>query len=307
VRYDVLILGDYFYDLIFSGLSQLPALGEERFSRDLVTTGGATYITVCALHRLGVRVGWRGHFGSDMYSVAIIELAQREGIDLSLARVADAPYRRVTTALPLHGERAFATYVDPEPADLHAFWLEALHTADYRHVHLGGALPLKQLAPLAAAAHRRGATVSMDCQDVALLYSDCQWQEMLALVDVFMPNAREARLITGLDHVEEAAQRLLDWTKCVVIKDGASGAVIGGGGRVQRVAGIDAGVCVDTTGAGDCFNAGFLYGMICEGAPLERCALYGNICGGLSVTGEGGATHAPDLATLRAWAGKHAV
>ncbi|MDX2140753.1 MAG: PfkB family carbohydrate kinase [Chloroflexota bacterium] len=303
--YDVVVLGDYFYDLIFSGLQAFPVLGQEKLSHELVTTGGGSYITVCALHRLGVRVGWRAHFGNDEYSRQIYQLAAGAGIDLQLARVADTPYRRVTTALPMQGERAFVTYADPPPPDRHEFWRIALETTRYRHLHLPGAIAPDRLAPLVSAARAAGASISMDCQDVALLYKECEWQKLVGMVDVFMPNAREARLIAKTDDLDAAMRLLLDWGQVIVIKDGGSGALVGkGSGAYTRVPSITAGDCVDTTGAGDCFNAGFLYGYVCEGASVEQCTRYGNICGGLSVTGEGGATHAPDLASLRAWVEK---
>lgn len=306
--YDVLVLGDYFYDLIFTGLEAFPVLGQEKISKDLVTTGGGAYSTVCALHRLGVHVGWRAHFGSDEYSEAIFQLARQEGIDMSISRRSPLPYRRVTAALPLHGERAFVTHVDPAPEDKQEFWMTALRDVRYRHVHLGGALPEERIAPIATLVHQRGATLSMDCADVPLLYNNHAWQDTIMHLDVFMPNAREARLITRADGLEAAMQRLLEWCPVVVVKDGANGALVGGRDdssvTIVRAAAIDAGACVDTTGAGDCFNAGFLYGWVKEKAPLSRCALYGNICGGLSVTGEGGATAAPDLDMLLAWAAK---
>jgi sugar/nucleoside kinase (ribokinase family) len=250
-----------------------------------------------------VRVGWRAHFGSDEYSDAIYALAKREGIDLSLVRRAETPYRRVTAALPLHGERAFVTHADPDPDDQLKFWADALDSADYRHVHIGGALPPNQLTPLAREIHARGATLSMDCADVPLLRERHLWGKLLPQLDIFMPNAREARMITGEDAIEDALQALLKHCHLVVIKDGAAGALIGQGDeKPLRSPGIRMGACVDTTGAGDCFNAGFLYGWGVERAELARCALYGNICGGLSVTGEGGATTAPTREDLMRWA-----
>jgi sugar/nucleoside kinase (ribokinase family) len=87
----------------------------------------------------------------------------------------------------------------------------------------------------------------------------------------------------------------------VVIKDGANGAWIGCEGETCHVPAVDAGPVVDTTGAGDCFNAGFLFGHVVEKAPPEICARYGNICGGLSVTQVGGSTASPTREQLMYW------
>lgn len=301
---DLLLLGDYFFDIIFSGLVEFPALGREVYSDSITSTGGAMYITAAALRRLGVRVAWPAQFGDDPYSRYVYELALNEGIDLSLARFLDTPYRRITSSMPLHGERAFLTYADPEPHDLFDFWLHVVQTSDYRHLHLGGLEPPEHIAPIFKVARQRGATISMDCQDDPLLCLDCDWQEFLSLVDIFMPNAREARMITKLDDVEDAARLLSEWVGKVVVKDGANGAWVASRDTLLHSPAIQAGQVVDTTGAGDCFNAGFLFGHIVEGQPDEVSARYGNICGGLSVTGIGGATTVPTHDELMRWLAK---
>ncbi len=299
--YDIVLLGDYFYDLIYTGLAEFPSLGREIFSTAMTSTGGAMFITAAALRRLGANVGWAGTFGSDEYSRFVWELAAKEDIDLHLARTLGRPYRQITTSMPLHGERAFVTYSDPEPKDRYDYWLEIAESASYRHLHLGGVMPLQLIMPILSAAQTRGATTSMDCHDVPELVSACDWKRLLAVVTVFMPNAREALMVTRRDDVQSALRLLMDWVSVVVIKDSANGAWIGHDGKIFHIHSIDAGRVIDTTGAGDCFNAGFLYAWVVERQPLEVCGLFGNICGGLSVTGVGGATNAPTRSELQAW------
>ncbi|MCC6805675.1 MAG: carbohydrate kinase family protein [Anaerolineae bacterium] len=304
--YDILLLGDYFYDLIYTGLPAFPKLGQECYCSGVTSTGGAMFTTAAALRRLGAHVGWVTNFGTDEYSRFVRELSQKEGIDLAWARTLDAPYRRITSAMPYEGERAFLTYVDPDPVDFYEYWLQAVEHADYRHLHVGGLMPEEWMEPVFSRAKARGATVSMDCQDTPQLYSACDWAEALATVDIFMPNAREARMVTGLDDVELAARKLNEWVNVVVVKDGERGAWVAAEGHVWLVPGIHAGEVLDTTGAGDCFNAGFLYGRLIENAPYQVSARYGNICGGLSVTGVGGATAAPTYTELKEWLAKTA-
>lgn len=299
--YDIITLGDYFYDLIYCGLTEFPELGREIISEDVVTTGGAMYITALSMHRLGVKVGWPAYFGNDYYSESVYGFAKNEGIDLSLAKRVNRPYRRVTTALPLHGERAFVTYTDPEADELHLHWLEMLHSCEFKHVHLGGLHAIDKLDRLIDYAHSIGATVSADCQDGTHLQDARKCQEQIAKLDIFMPNKREALLVAEHKTILESIMRLAEIVPMVVVKDGAGGAWSSYDGQIDRADAINAGEVIDTTGAGDCFNAGFLYGHIIEKAPAQRCLQYGNICGGLSVTAQGGATAAPTRSELMQW------
>ncbi|HEX2908670.1 MAG TPA: carbohydrate kinase family protein, partial [Phototrophicaceae bacterium] len=264
MKYDILLQGCYFFDQIFSGMPEFPALGREIFARDLTTTGGAMFITAAALRRLGTRVSWAATFGNDYYSKFVYDLAQGEGVDLAFAKHIDRPYRLVTTSVPFQGERAFITYADPEPEDEQGYSLKVVEQCDFKHLHFGGFIAYHDLKPLADLAHQKGATVSMDCQDGDYLQQPCACQDALSLVDIFMPNAREARLITETEDVPVAVQKLTERAKLVVVKDGANGAWVGQGGEILHAPAIAVGPVVDTTGAGDCFNAGFLYGQVVE-------------------------------------------
>jgi sugar/nucleoside kinase (ribokinase family) len=300
--FDIVILGDYFFDQIFTGMPAFPELGREVVSEGLTATGGALFTTVVALKRLGARVGWLGTFGSDSYSRYVYELAEREGVDLSLVCHLQRPYQRVTTSVPYNGERAFITYTDDDLPDQHACWLRSLERISFRHVHVGGLMSPDDARPFRELTRSRGATFSMDCQDSPLLAQPDVCRQALALADIFLPNTREACAITGAETPDAALQALRTPGTLVIVKDGENGVWIPDGDEaVKRVPGIDAGPVIDTTGAGDCFNGGFLYGLICEDVPLEQCARYGNICGGLSVTGVGGADRAPTYEQLQQW------
>lgn len=300
-HYDFLLLGDYFFDMIYSGLEQMPVLGHETYTQNLIATGGAMYTTAVAMRRLGANVGWATHFGNDYYSQYVRNLAINETLDLSLARNFDHSYRRVTTALALHGERAFVTFIDPEETDMHDYWLQTMDQCTFRHLHFGGLVHPDNVKPFMEKAHPLGATVSMDCQDVPMLKESYAWHEIVNTTDIFMPNAREAMLLTGVGDVPSALHQLGRWCdgRLVVVKDGSNGAWAIHQGAIFHVDALPVTEVVDTTGAGDCFNAGFLHAYIVEHQPIETCLRYGNVCGGCSVQGMGGSTTAPTYAQLK--------
>jgi sugar/nucleoside kinase (ribokinase family) len=299
VRYDILTLGDYFFDQIFSGLPRFPVLGCETYADELVSTGGAMYISVAVLTSLGAKVGWPAYFGDDYYSCFVRGLARQNGIDLELAKIVERPYQRVSTSIPYQGDRAFVTFVDPEADDLQQHWLESMDRCEFSHLHLGGWTPVAQLRLLAEKAHRKGATVSMDCQDVQCLLNPSTCLDPLEFVDIFMPNAREAKIVTESNDIESALEKLMSLVKLAVVKDGENGAWIGHKGTIIHSPAIFSGRVVDTTGAGDCFNAGFLFGHLVENLSLDTCLRYGNFCGGFSVASVGGATKTPTYDELK--------
>src|SRR6476620_6997721 len=110
--YDVLLLGGYFCDLIFTGLPELPRLGAEVYGSAFDMVPGAAYTTALALRRLELRAGWACDFGDDFFSQFVLESARRVGLDSSLFRMHAGPVRRVTAALSFPHERAFVSFAD---------------------------------------------------------------------------------------------------------------------------------------------------------------------------------------------------
>jgi sugar/nucleoside kinase (ribokinase family) len=132
---------------------------------------------------------------------------------------------------------------------------------------------------------KAGIKVFLECQVHRTTLDNPAVVDLLQTVDIFAPNDHEALELTGAATVEAALAQLAELTPKVVIKMGRRGAIAQAYGEVVHVPALKIEV-LDTTGAGDNFNTGFIYGYLRDD-PLETCLRYGNICGGLSATGYG--------------------
>jgi sugar/nucleoside kinase (ribokinase family) len=264
---DILLPSTYFCDLVFAGLPEIPKLGDEVFCRDLKVIPGGGFIPSVALNRLGLQVNWACDFGNDFFS---------------------------------RYERAFLSYIDPLPSiDLPA--LIRQNPAKYllfMSLQYGPGF-----VDIIQSAREQGSLVFMECQAPhGASLDDPEIISALRSVDIFAPNQDEALRLTGETDVESALYRLAQFTPTVVIKLGAEGAIARREGKQVRVDGLTVSV-VDTTGAGDNFDCGFLYGLL-RHYSLEDCLRCGNFCGGISTTASGGWEASPTAAQLELWLAK---
>ncbi|HEX9090842.1 MAG TPA: carbohydrate kinase family protein, partial [Anaerolineales bacterium] len=105
--FDVIVIGSYSIDLIFSGMAEFPQLGKDILSTGFKMTPGESFIAAVGLHRLGVNVGWAADFGNDDFSQFALRCAREEGLDESLFVFHEQPYRRISAAASYPHERAF--------------------------------------------------------------------------------------------------------------------------------------------------------------------------------------------------------
>lgn len=297
-RCEILIPGHYYCDLVFTGLPSFPALGSEVFTENLAVVPGGCLNSITALRRLGVNVGWLGEIGTDPFSHVVSQWAEREGLDRRWLIQRDGPFQRVTVALSYPTDRAFITYIDKAP-QLYDRVRAAVENDECAHLHFTGLYVNERGPDLLRACRSRSIGVSMDCQHREDTLADPLVRETLRLVDVFMPNATEAMRLTGETSIEAAAGVLRGYVPLLVIKDGERGAQAWQGNDHWQADALHVQV-VDTTGAGDVFNAGFLAAYRDE-MDLPTCLKWGNICGGLSTTGYGGASAAPTRAVVEAY------
>jgi sugar/nucleoside kinase (ribokinase family) len=292
---DVLVAGPWFADLIFRGLSRPILPGTEVFADEFTLLPGGAFSLAMALHRLGHDVVWATDFGDDLFSQHVLSIARAEGLNEVGFRHHPIPLRSLTVVLSYPHDRAMATYQDRiRPPSLATLLREhhprtlLLPSLQYGHA-TRAALCL---------AHELGIQVFMDCQDVPGTLDTPTMRDTLAQVDIFAPNTDEALRLTGTTTVEDALDALADLMDTVIIKRGRAGATAVQRGQRYDVAGIPLAV-VDTTGAGDCFNAGFIHAQL-AGDDLPDCLAAGVACGAAAIT-DLGSNAAPNLVQLQQW------
>jgi sugar/nucleoside kinase (ribokinase family) len=243
------------------------------------------------MHRLGIKVGWAADFGNDDFSLFTLKHAREEGLDESLFVMHDRPYRRISAAASFPDERGFITYYDPDPQVPAA--IPALIKTQARLVFIPGLYSgnFLKLGKNLIQSKKMGLVMDGNSSFGDILGKDKQCkavQEAIRSADIFLPNAREARRITGEQDIRRAIGRLGELCPLVVVKDGANGSYSCLKGEISYVPSIPV-TPIDTTGAGDNFNAGFLRAWM-DGYPIEISLKWGNIAGGLSTTELGGTT-----------------
>jgi ribokinase len=286
---DVLAVGDLFQDLVMSGFPAWPHPGEESFATAFhKEIGGGAAITACGLARLGLRVGVAGVVGKTEGQWMLDQL-NAQGVSTRGIRTTAAEPTAFAVSVSTAKDRTFLTYngANRELPALVDELVSTLGSAQIRHVHLAHAMnPLNAQAAFEALAGDRR-TLSVDVGWHPEWYADRRAVGALRLANVFFPNEREAEVITG----ETEPRRMLEvfqrmGLNRVALKLGKSGAALLWDGEryFQKPGNTDA---VDTTGAGDCFDAGFLYAWL-TGMEPKSCLNVGTVCGEMSARAIGG-------------------
>jgi sugar/nucleoside kinase (ribokinase family) len=290
-RFDVTIAGELNLDLILYGLpEQLAPERELLADRMMLTLGSSSAIVAHNLSVLGSRVGFQSRIGDDPLGQIALERLQQSGVDVSrVRRVPGAITTGLTVILRHEAWRNILTYLGTI-AELSWNDLDLDYLADSRHFHLSSYYLQRGLRPrvgeLFQQLKARGLTISLDTNDDP----DDRWEggleEVLRHVDVFLPNEREACKAAGTEELEAAVKKLSSFVPLVVVKLGRKGALAQRGAERIVVPAKEV-VAVDTVGAGDSFDAGFLHEFV-RGSDLAICLASGNLAGALSTTRPGG-------------------
>jgi sugar/nucleoside kinase (ribokinase family) len=296
--FDLIVVGEINPDLILTGGDLAPEFGqtEKLVEGAKLTIGSSSAILACGASRLGLRTAFVGVVGDDEFGRFMLRQMVDRGVDVSACVVDPTLATGLSVILSQPHDRAILTY-SGSIAALRADQVDRTLLRRARHLHVGSFFLLDALRPglvdLYDEARALGLTTSLDTNWDPAGGWNGGLAELLPKCDLFMPNQAEACLIAGRSHLPEALDVLAAQVPTLAVKLGPQGGL----GRCQdltvRAPALPVEV-VDTIGAGDSFDAGFLYGYL-HSWPLARSLHLACACGSLSTRAAGGTAGQPTL------------
>jgi sugar/nucleoside kinase (ribokinase family) len=287
--FDVLVAGEINPDLILTGDVE-PAFGqvEKLVKNATLTIGSSSAIFACGAARLGLKITFCGICGKDVFGNFMLDQLKHHGVDITNIRLVENGSTGLSVILNKGTDRAILTHLGLI-SGLKAEYISDDLLLQTRHLHVASYFIQQSLQAglphLFMRARTLGVTTSLDPN-----YDPSgQWRgfdELLAVTNVFLPNETEVCSLTGAKNAAAAADRLSGQVETLAIKLGAQGALGVRQNQKVRVPSIPVKV-VDTVGAGDSFDAGFIYGYI-NAWPLEKSLRLAVVCGSLSTRKAGG-------------------
>lgn len=288
--------GEFFHDLIFYDLEDLPAFGEElKTDRFETSIGGGAPITAVAAALLGRKTELVTVRGDSALDLDARDRLAAAGITENRTVIRPGQRSGLTVAVSARHDRFFLTCPgingDVEGHLLRGETFQGL--APGTHIHF--ALTPSDWASFQDLIDRlraEGLTSSWDLGWDPQAAQGQAFARLRASLDILFLNEHEAIRYTQSEDLEQALARLSRQPNIVVVKLGSQGAVACSGGVRFNSPPVEV-EALETTGAGDAFNGGFLHGWM-DRRPLEECLLAGNICGACSTRRPGGTTSLPD-------------
>ena len=290
---NIAVVGEIYVDHIFTDFDHIPLPGEEVFAeRYRREAGGGTVNTACALARLGHQTSIFGVFGEDEATWLRSRL-RIFGVNSEHACSSDLP-NALTVSMSTTSDRGFLSYAGANRM-LNEYvalpkTIELISQA--KHVHFAMPLGIELAGALLPALRSAGCTLSIDPGWRKDWFLSPGVFDVLGMVDLFLPNESEARLLTSQESPEQMLRALIAFgLKNTIVKLGPRGAATIQREHLYRVSAPEVDV-VDTTGAGDAFDAGFIDAWL-SGVDIEEQLRWACVCGSLSTRGRGALASLP--------------
>ncbi|MBQ7296106.1 MAG: carbohydrate kinase family protein [Clostridia bacterium] len=266
-------------DMLFADMPRLPQEGEEIFTDKFsLCLGGGVPGSMVTLSRLGVEVKNVTELSDDMFSDFALKEFRKAGCEPINVYEGNKVAVNITAAAITKNDRTFWSYGNSENEVDENKVYEALKGAKAAAMHEGFPEVYRKLKA-------EGTVIILDTGFIEGMSLD-GFKSHLEIADYYLPNRNEAVRLTGETDPKKAAAVLKNYLETAIVKLDADGCLIYDGKSYTYVRSIDEFIRVDSTGAGDAFFAGFMYGIM-KDEPIEKCVLYGNITGGKCVTAVG--------------------
>ena len=288
--FDLVIAGELNLDLILFGLPLVMETERDLLGTGFVSTlGSSSAIVAHNAAMLGLRVRFATLVGDDDFGKLALNRLQQAGVDTTDAIVDPSATTGVTILLPHGTVRHSLSYLG-SIAELTVEHLNRAHLSQARHFHLSS-LYLQTglhagIVDLLRYLKGAGLTISLDTNDDPANLWRYPLYEVLPFVDVFLPNESEICRMAGGSELDQAMQKFSGKVPMIVVKRGRQGCRVMHDGGIADYPGVTVNP-VDTIGAGDSFDAGFLCAYS-KGMDIATCARAGNISGALSTLSTGG-------------------
>lgn len=289
-KIDVLVVGELNVDLILNDLESAPEIGKEKLAGSMTyTLGSSSAIFAANLASLGHRVGFKGKVGLDDFGKKVLlELSER-GVLVDWIVKDSGVSTGITVVLNRGEDRAMVTYPGAmEQLAADEVTDEDLSGAGHLHVSSIFLQPglRKDMVSLFRRAKQAGLTTSLDPQWDPAEQWDLDLTALVEYLDLFIPNEQEFLHLMDSGSVEEGAEQFPNESVLVVKQSNRGATLFHKGEQIHANALLNSDP-VDAIGAGDSFNAGFIY-KYTQQAPLHECLAFGNLVGAVSTTAAGG-------------------
>ncbi|HSD63485.1 MAG TPA: carbohydrate kinase family protein [Ignavibacteriaceae bacterium] len=289
-RFDVIVVGELNVDLILNSIESFPEMGKEKIAKSMtLTLGSSSAIFAGNLSTLGAKVAFVGKIGDDAFGILVKERLQDKKVNTDFI-ITGKLNTGATIVLNYSEDRAMVTYPgameDLTIADINEDMIKSA-----RHLHFSSYFLQPGMQPgllgLFKKAKENGLTTSLDIQWDPEEKWNFNYKEVLPFVDVFLPNEQEALLLTQEHVLENAINKLTSVCNLVAVKLGSKGSIVATKKKNDFKQSFYNNNVVDAIGAGDSFNAGFIFKYI-NGCEIDECHRFANLTGAVNTTAAGG-------------------
>jgi len=293
-EFDVIVVGELNVDLILNNIDSFPEMGKEKLADEMdMILGSSSAIFASNLSSLGAKVAFIGKIGTDSFGDLCLESLERKGVNTEMI-IRDPELATGATIILNFGEdRAMVTH--PGAMDhltIHDVSKESLNKAQHLHFSSAFLQPRikKDLSQLFENARKLGLTTSLDTQWDPAEKWDVDLESILPHINVLLPNQKEAIFLTASKTIDEALTKFDKLgSDIVAVKMDNQGSLVRKGGKNNKLPAFLNKAVVDSIGAGDSFNAGFIFKYI-QGKDLDTCQSFANLTGAINTTAAGGTT-----------------